>query len=306
MARFPIDPYDQRSVVRALMGEVEAIRYRRYDQWHDRPHPLGKRFTQEELRDRFPNYKNWLTGRTRRLPSRALVLELAAYLECTSSETNDLLLAAEYVPMAPAFQDDEEQHTLAVAHQLLQTLPLPAFLITRGWQIAAINSHYARLAGISSFDGVPPAQRTVIHQVFAPCGLLYHGAAADNRVLYEANLRCVLRTFALPLQECQEAWYVRQLRAYHQLPHFTRLWEEVTTHSGRGPTVPTITHKSPTGVLYRTVLSIVPFAPRARALAPFIGVDMPADEAAHAIFAAVGCPITDHRWMPTRSQEDNP
>ncbi|MNW43060.1 hypothetical protein D3C74_202490 [compost metagenome] len=82
-----------------VLGEIEALRSKRQQKLADRPHPSLKRFTQQELNNEaFPSYKNLLVGRTRRIPDRQRIINIAEYLECTSDERNDLLLAAGYPP----------------------------------------------------------------------------------------------------------------------------------------------------------------------------------------------------------------
>ena len=59
----------QRQVLRELLDQIESMRYRRREQWRDRPHPEGKRFSQEELTETVcPTYKN-LLGRHKPAPA---------------------------------------------------------------------------------------------------------------------------------------------------------------------------------------------------------------------------------------------
>src|SRR5690348_11049463 len=86
-------------VFHSVLHEIERLRIKRQEEGRDRPHPLLKRFTQQELTDEVcPTYKNLLVGRSHRLPSRESILQIAEYLECSAAERNDLLLAARYLP----------------------------------------------------------------------------------------------------------------------------------------------------------------------------------------------------------------
>lgn len=92
-------PLDERPLIRVLVAEIEAIRKQRQMQWRDRVHPEHKRFTQGELRAlACPSYHHLLQATTQNLPSRAMVVQIADYLECSIHERNDLLLAARYAP----------------------------------------------------------------------------------------------------------------------------------------------------------------------------------------------------------------
>src|SRR6266581_1008110 len=90
---------EQAQVFQQLLGAIEAVRITRQEEYREKCHPQLKRFTQQELNDEAcPTYKNWLIGRSNRLPSRSMLLNIADYLECSLSQGNDLLLAAQYLP----------------------------------------------------------------------------------------------------------------------------------------------------------------------------------------------------------------
>jgi hypothetical protein len=99
---------EQARVFHQLLGAIEAVRIRRQEDYREKRHPQLKRFTQEELTDEAcPTYKNWLRGRSQRLPSRSLLMQIADYLECSLRERNDLLLAAHYLPEQPAWEGEK-------------------------------------------------------------------------------------------------------------------------------------------------------------------------------------------------------
>src|SRR5689334_19489735 len=87
------------AVLRKLLEEIEILRIARQQEVRNRPHPLLKRFTQQELTDEAcPTYKNLLVGRSQRIPSRQTLMQIADYLECSMVQRNNLLLAARYLP----------------------------------------------------------------------------------------------------------------------------------------------------------------------------------------------------------------
>src|SRR6266700_7342144 len=88
---------EQAQVFQQLLGAIEAVRITRQEEYREKDHPQLKRFTQQELNDEAcPTYKNWLIGRSHRLPSRSMLMQIADYLECSLSERNDLLLACKF------------------------------------------------------------------------------------------------------------------------------------------------------------------------------------------------------------------
>src|SRR5450755_3270549 len=103
-------------VLHQLLGAIEAVRLKRQEEYREKCYPQLKRFTQQELNDEAcPTYKNWLIGRSNRLPSRSMLMNIADYLECSLSERNDLLLAAQYLPEQPAWEGDALRRALEQA-----------------------------------------------------------------------------------------------------------------------------------------------------------------------------------------------
>src|SRR6266571_4230129 len=111
---------EQARVFHQLLGAIEAVRITRQEEYREKFHPQLKHFTQQELNDEAcPTYKNWLVGRSHRLPSRSMLLRIADYLECSSSQRADLLLAAQYVPEYPDREDGQFQQALEHARRVL-------------------------------------------------------------------------------------------------------------------------------------------------------------------------------------------
>ncbi|MEK8127090.1 hypothetical protein WMW72_04110 [Paenibacillus filicis] len=112
-----------------------------------------KRFTQQELNDEVcGTYKNLLTGRSRRMPDRQTLMEIADYLECTSGERNDLLLSAGYVPIPLPLSDRKYGQVLEQARSMMQQLPYPAMIVTDVLDIVGYNEAFCDLFGLSDFS----------------------------------------------------------------------------------------------------------------------------------------------------------
>src|SRR6266702_5742679 len=156
-------------VFHQLLEAIEAVRLLRQQEYRDRPHPQLKRFTQQELNDEAcPTYKNWLIGRSHRLPSRSMLMQIADYLECSLGERNDLLLAAQYLPEQPEWEGDALRRALERAQQIMETLPYPAIVVTHTFQIQAANEFFLRLLELPPLETLPPHQRSMLHFLFHP------------------------------------------------------------------------------------------------------------------------------------------
>jgi hypothetical protein len=156
-------------VLRDLLGEIETLRITRREEARDRPHPRLKRFTQQELTDEAcPTYKNLLVGRSRRVPSRQSIMQIAHYLECSAAERNTLLLAARYLPEHLELEGSQLKQALEQAHRLIGTLPYPAMLLTHTLEVQAVNDFFQRVFEFPPLHAIPPGQRDLFHFVFHP------------------------------------------------------------------------------------------------------------------------------------------
>lgn len=82
-----------------LLLEIESLRIKQQDIYKQGSHPKLKRFTQQELNDEAcKTYKNLLLGRSKRVPNRTTIMQIATYLECTLKQRNNLLILAGYLP----------------------------------------------------------------------------------------------------------------------------------------------------------------------------------------------------------------
>jgi len=111
------------------------------------------------------------TGRS--LPSREMVLRLAAQLEIPLRERNELLLAAGYAPQYPERSLDDpalRQAREAVRLVLAGHEPFPALAVDRHWNLIAANQAVAPFfTGVASDLTQPPIN--VLRATFHPEGL---------------------------------------------------------------------------------------------------------------------------------------
>ncbi|WP_025723069.1 hypothetical protein [Paenibacillus polymyxa] len=141
----------QYKTLKIVLGEIEAVRMKRQREYNELSHPLLKRFTQQELNDEAcPTYKNLLVGRSRRIPDRQTMIHIAEYLECSSDERNDLLLAADYLPIHYELEGRSLELALEQAQQIMSNLPFPAMIVTHTLDIKGLNEPFRHLFDIPS------------------------------------------------------------------------------------------------------------------------------------------------------------
>jgi len=181
-------------VLRDVLDEIETLRLHRQEEVRDLPHPRLKRFTQQELTDEAcPTYKNLLVGRSRRVPSRQTIMQIADYLECSAAQRNDLLLAARYLPESLELEGSELRQALEQARHLMGTLPYPAMIVMHTLQVEEVNESFQRLFEFPLLTAIPRAQRHVLHFFFQ------HDLPMRGRCSWAAHLQLLLgRTASAP------------------------------------------------------------------------------------------------------------
>jgi hypothetical protein len=221
--------FDQSIAIGQLVDLVESIRLSRRERWATQRHPLQKRFSQEELRDLVPSYKNLMIGRTKRLPSRTVVLQIAEYLECEQHETNALLQAAEYAPLPLMWSDAQYQRALEFGRTLLNGISLPAQLVSYGWYAEAVNSAFQRVNSLPSIELLPFEKRCAIHCFFnreSPYFPMYSPSIEYKRSNF-SSLIAFFRQIHNPF--VHEHSYQDMIDQFDQLPEFRQAWS--TSHN---------------------------------------------------------------------------
>jgi hypothetical protein len=216
--------FDQTLAIRRLVNVIEQLRLNRRSQWASQAHPLQKRFSQEELRDLVPSYKNLMIGRTRRLPSRAVVLQIAEYLESTYYETNALLQAAEYAPLAVVLSDTEYQQAVAFGRVLLENISLPAQLITYGWRAEAVNPAFSRVNSLPEIDTLPHEKQFAMHCFFSRASPFFSLYRPTVQLQRENSLSLIAFFRQLHSTFLHEMWFTTLVDQFEQLPDFREAW----------------------------------------------------------------------------------
>jgi hypothetical protein len=282
-------------VLRQILTEIEAVRILRQQEHRDRPHPQLKRFTQQELNDEAcPTYKNWLIGRSYRLPGRSTIMCIADYLECSLHERNDLLLAAQYLPEHPYWQGDQLQHALEHAQSVMAALPYPAMVVTHTLHVQAANEFFLRLFELPPLTTIPPEQRHMAQFHFNPAFRIRDRftfnaqaqAAWQAHTLYSIQLykqNNILYRF--------DPWYRQLTEQLCGIADLRAYWEKVKEASSNHQDAPSqifLARVATTGELrpiriQTTLMSV------SSKIYPAIFALLPVDEAARVVFASLGC-----------------
>lgn len=206
-----------------LVSAIENLRLMR-QATYQRQHPAHKRFTQRELNDTAcPTYKNYLDGRSQRLPERESILAIAAYLECTPAERDHLLRTAGYLPEPVQPASAVLLPLLAHGRKLMRDLQFPALLITRDYQVHAVCPNMTALVGIPPIDMLPAGQRSLFDLLSQPP--LSPQLTESAREQLSAALVHHLKYRSQHYE--QQAWYLERVRAIYSAGDLRLLWRSI-------------------------------------------------------------------------------
>jgi hypothetical protein len=220
---------------RAFAAKIEEMLVQRRREAQYRPHKW-KRWTQEEFCDvAYSSYKSLLNGRVHYPPRQSVILDIAEYLECTPAQRNALLLAAGYAPQHPYLEGVNLQAALTFAEQVMHDLPLPAYVITRDWSVAAFNTGALRLFGVSAaqFMQMPVDERNILHQIFDPAGPVRARLSHSAMMWERAAMRNIYLFKFDNILSQHEPWYQDRVTRLQLLPDFASYWHlvEIDTHT---------------------------------------------------------------------------
>lgn len=281
----------QERQIRELVNEIEHIRLERRAKFTEITHCDGKRFTQEELREAVPVFKNLHIGRTLRLPNRETILQIADYLECSLAERNTLLLIAGYLPEKIEYNHAQHRAAIEQARFVLHTLPFPAAIVSPGWREEDHNQ-----ASILVDGGVTElciSNPGVLPWYFDPelARLSRHAPDSNAARLNAFNLTDFFRHIHQFSQN--QAWFRNLVERYSLFPGFNEAWQQSRTE--KSPLLSwQVTLQLPNGSLkHKEQLIVIPVGVNPF---PLIVAQLPADEAAYRYYQSLGINLTENRW----------
>jgi hypothetical protein len=222
--------HDEARLLRQCLGEIETVRRRRQTACQSTPHPAFKRFTQQELAEEVcPTYKNLLVGRSKRLPSRAMILKIAEYLECTIAEQSDLLISAGYLPQAVWMRDDLFRSALANAKHIAAHSTLPTYVCSPDLQVVYINKVGQKLTQRPDVDKLSDIERLICGASFIPDGYSRFSNSPTPED-WQRNASAGVRIYRSNTRVFQfEPWYKDRLERLKRLPDFETYWDQAVT-----------------------------------------------------------------------------
>ncbi len=217
-------------ILRDVLEEIEVLRIKKQDEVRERPHPLLKRFTQQELTDEAcPTYKNLLVGRSQRIPGRQMLMQIADYLECSLAQRNTLLLAARYLPENLELTGNALRLALEQGQRLMETLPYPAMLVTHTLEITAVNELFQRCFAFPPLNALSHVQRHVLPSILrADSSMRIRSTFSDQATqAWQAGVFRCIQLFRQSNRLYQfEPWYQDLIEQFSTIADFRFYWEQ--------------------------------------------------------------------------------
>ncbi len=220
-----------------------------------------------------------------------MLLTIADYLECSLSERNDVLLAAQYLPLQPEWEGDELRRALEQAQQIMETLPYPAIVVTHTFQVQAANEFFLRLLELPPLDTIPQHQRSTIHFLFNQDFRARSTFNAEARAMWQKHALYGVQLFKQNNVLYQyDAWYQQLVKQCCGIADFQEYWEKAreATRQENAPPKIFLARMATTGELLpiRVRHMLVSVSSK---IYPAVSALLPVDEAARAVYASLGC-----------------
>jgi hypothetical protein len=271
----------------------------------ERDFSTPSKFTLEESYFYCPWFRDLRKGKTKGVPPRADILDMAKRYRCKLEETNTLLVAAGYAPEVLYLQGSDLEHALDQTESLIHYLPLPGYVMTRDWNIQRWNDGCNRLFNMTDelFGAMPTKERNVLRFIFDP-ETPVHPILSSDREWWEytawLNVYWVKQENVL----CQfDDWYTELVDYLHQFPRFAEFWEKVQPGTMyKGTVAPT-----PFPAYETEIQTLAGDKVRVRGVHTFyVATDypravlyVPADDESRKVFEKYGFATPDNGWVYT-------
>jgi PAS domain-containing protein len=214
-----------------LLRQHEASQSRETVSFATREDNWGPRkWHRTELEDMvYSSYKRMRQGHITRPPRRAVVMEIADYLQCSLSERNRLLLAAHTFPVELYLTGPDLERVLRVAIETARALPMPAMIINRDWRIHYFNPSLLRLYDLSpeQIAQLPASSVNLLQLLFDPTLPLYPNLMINRESWEQMAFQTLYGFKAANILSIYEPWYQEVLNRLLLLPEFASHWQQV-------------------------------------------------------------------------------
>ncbi|WP_328800140.1 hypothetical protein T3H97_15000 [Paenibacillus sp. LX16] len=284
----------QYKTLKIVLGEIEAVRMKRQREYNELSHPLLKRFTQQELNDEAcPTYKNLLVGRSRRIPDRQTMIHIAEYLECSSDERNDLLLAADYLPIHYELEGRSLELALEQTQQIMSNLPFPAMIVTHTLDIKGLNEPFRHLFDIPSDSFMNGKLNKVDFHFNSDFSIRPRSTFdAESFEQWESHAIYGIQAFKrYNMFSRYDDWYKKLIDKFKKYDYINKYWSMQPSDSSNE-----VEHTKIILARMGTMADLVPIRYKLIHLSvsshmyPGIEVYLPIDEPARRVFEYLGCP----------------
>jgi PAS domain-containing protein len=264
---------------------------------------VPRSWTRDELCDvAYSSYRALLRGAVRRPPRREVVMDIADYLQCTMTERNQLLVAARYSIEHPGPRGAELQQAVEALRAVMDSLPLPAYAVSRDWTVILINDYLLAILDLRREDvvGLPQSSRNVLRLLFDPDLPIRPLLEPDRASWSHLAAFSVFRFMQDNLLWQYEPWYRGLIARLGDLPDFPHYWalaqagELAGAGAGAGGLASaSLTITRPDGLALRVrPLNIQLLGPGYPGIVSFIASDDSASRALHQL----GVPSPVNRW----------
>ncbi len=213
--------------IERLIEEIEIIRVRRMSFFRGK-HPGGRRFSQQELNDlACSTYKNYLDGRSRRIPDYEDLNRIADYLECSVEERNHLLAIARYTPLPAMNSAESTESDFDKAKKLMRDLQFPSLLVTRDYAVHTVCPNMRALVGVPHLDEIPPDKRTLPEFLFQPELTPYFHAESRRQL----HTLCVYHLKYKNELYRRTEWYQALVTRMQKQQEFAQMWRTLNVSS---------------------------------------------------------------------------
>lgn len=189
---------------------------------------VPRAWTRDELCDvAYSSYRALLRGAVRRPPRREVVMDIADYLQCTMTERNQLLVAARYAIEHPGPRGAELHKAVDALRTVTDTLPLPAYAVSRDWTVLLVNDHLLAVLGLRLADifDLPVPARNVLRLVFDPALPIRALVEPDAASWSQLAAFSVFRFMHDNLLWQYDPWYRAFIARLSDLPDFAHYWQ---------------------------------------------------------------------------------
>ncbi|MNC13662.1 hypothetical protein D3C76_122380 [compost metagenome] len=221
-----------------------------------------------------------------------MIVQIAKYLECTSIEQNDLLVAAGYLPVYQALEGAGLEQALEEARQIMSCLPLPAMIVNRALNIQGVNEPFRRLFGLPAHPAFykslnmadlhfnsdyPVRSRSTFNAVSFE---LWESHAIDGIQAYKT----------MNFYSTHEPWYKQGVQKLQQYDDFNKYWNKLpeSTMNGLERDKMILARMGASGKLVPIRYKQIQIS-TSHHMYPRIEAYLPVDDAARIVFNQLGC-----------------